>query len=71
MARSLKKGMSAEHIGLDKRSGILYAAVHMAFRREVHHEVRVDFVHHAVYCLHVADIPFYESHVWQRKLVFN
>ena len=68
--RRLKKSVCAEHIRFDERAWIFYASVYMAFRSEIHHEIRIGFFHHAVYRRFVTDVAFYEPYVWQRKFGF-
>ena len=53
----------SDNVGLQENFRILNRAVHVGFRREVHHDIRMLLLKQAVYRGSVADIHFYETEI--------
>ena len=59
--RRLQKRQGPHHIGLRERERILYAPVHMAFRRKVDDTVYIVPCKYPAYGIEIADVRLYES----------
>ena len=68
---SLQQGERSHDVGACKRERILYAAVHMTFRREVYYTVHVVLFHKLHDCIIVADVRLYEDIVGFRLYILQ
>ena len=63
LAAGIHQDGGADDIGLEEDGGVLDAAVHMAFGREVHNDVGLFLLKNAVDGLAVADVGFAEAEI--------